>query len=78
MRRIVAARKGCHVTKAKREEAIQAAIRRTMANRIVKLTVVLQEFIGDIEAVGETEAKENWPDLYVTFQHAKALLRGGE
>ena len=35
---------------------------------------VLQEFVDDIEAVGPKNVREDWPDLYVTYQKAKRLL----
>lgn len=35
---------------------------------------VLQEFVNDIEAVGQENVQDDWPDLYVTYQKAKGLL----
>ena len=45
------------------------------ASNVVALLAVLREFIGDVEAAGVREQKEEWPDLYQTYRHAVALLR---
>ncbi len=35
---------------------------------------VLHEFVADIEATGTEATRRDWPDLLVTYEHAKAAL----
>lgn len=49
-------------------------------NTAPKLAAVLREFMSDIEAVGVEELRDEngswyWPDLAVTYRHAKAALK---
>jgi hypothetical protein len=37
----------------------------------------LKEFIEDIRA-GSPDLKQEWPDLYVTYQHARAAIAKAE
>lgn len=39
---------------------------------------VLHEFCQDVEAVGEEEVGEKWPDLLVTYYKARKLVRDEE
>jgi len=34
----------------------------------------LEEFVGDLEAVGIETAREEWPDLVTTYEKAKAII----
>lgn len=40
----------------------------------MKLEDVVKEFIQDVEVVGEVHIVKDWPDLYATYQKAKALI----
>lgn len=42
------------------------------------LKAVLEEFVEDIEAVGLDQLREEWPDLEVTYIHAKEALKNME
>ena len=49
-------------------------------NAAPKLAAVLREFIADIEAVGvkaltDENGPNYWPDLVLTYQHAKAAMK---
>lgn len=35
---------------------------------------VLRELIADVKAVGSRYVAEDWPDLFETYRHAKAVL----
>jgi len=35
----------------------------------------LKEFVADVEAVGVDSVQEDWPDLVVTYEHAKNALK---
>lgn len=35
---------------------------------------VLEEFVSDVDAAGVGRTAEDWPDLIVTYRHAKAVL----
>lgn len=37
---------------------------------------LLHEFVADVEAVGIAHVKEDWPDLYVTYQSYLQYLNG--
>ena len=39
------------------------------------LLEVVREFVSDIEQVGLDQTQEDWPDLVVTYEHAKNALR---
>lgn len=35
---------------------------------------ILAEFIADVEAVGVATVEQEWPDLYATYERAKATM----
>ena len=39
---------------------------------------VLREFMCDIEAAGLDEVREDWPDLLITYEMAKHVLKSSE
>jgi len=36
---------------------------------------IVREFIRDVEAVGPEQVKQDWPDLYFTYQRAKRSVQ---
>lgn len=36
---------------------------------------VLKEFCSDVRAAGPKTVLQEWPDLHVTYEHAKAVIR---
>ena len=39
-----------------------------------KALAILREFHTDVEAAGRASTRDDWPDLFVTFQKAEHLL----
>jgi hypothetical protein len=39
------------------------------------LLEVVRELVSDVRAVGREHVKTEWPDLFVTYKHAREVLR---